>query len=145
MRTKLLHETGGKRTFAVVMETGDEVMACLGEFAAKERIGGAQITAIGALRSGTLAYFDWESKTYLPIAVDEQVEVASLVGDIAIGPDGKPSIHAHAVLGKRNGAAVAGHLQKAEVRPTLEVIVTEAPKHLCKVKDAGSGLALIKL
>ncbi|MGD9803868.1 MAG: PPC domain-containing DNA-binding protein [Hyphomicrobiaceae bacterium] len=145
MRTKLLHENDGKRAFAVIMETGDEVMACLTEFAAREKIGGAQLTAIGALKTGTLAYFDWQEKKYLPIAIDEQVEVASLVGDIAIGPDGKPSIHAHAVLGKRGGAAIAGHLQKAEVRPTLEVIVTEVPEHLCKVKDEVSGLALIAL
>jgi predicted DNA-binding protein with PD1-like motif len=29
------------------------------------------------------------------------------------------------------------------VRPTLEIIITESPAHLCKVKDAESGLALI--
>ena len=145
MRTKLLHEDDGKRTFAVIMETGDEAMACLAEFATREKIGGAQLTAIGALSSGTLAYFDWQSKKYEPIPVDEQVEVASLIGDIAVSPDGKPSIHAHAVLGKRNGNAMAGHLQKAHVRPTLEVIVTEAPQHLCKAKDEASGLALITL
>jgi predicted DNA-binding protein with PD1-like motif len=40
--------------------------------------------------------------------------------------------------------AKAGHLGEARVRPTLEVIVTESPAHLRKVKDAESGLALIK-
>jgi predicted DNA-binding protein with PD1-like motif len=97
------------------------------------------------LSGGKLAYFDWESKTYQPISVEEQVEVASLVGDIAIGPDGKPSVHVHAVLGRRDGTALAGHLQEARVRPTLEIIVTESPAHLCKVKDAESGLALISV
>jgi len=91
MQTKLLHEDGGKRTFAVVLQTGDEAMRCLQEFATRERLGASQITAIGALSGGKLAFFDWESKTYLPIPVEEQVEVASLVG--AIGPDGKPSVH----------------------------------------------------
>jgi uncharacterized protein len=103
----------------------------------------SQITAIGALSSAKLAYFDWESKQYQPIPVNEQVEVASLVGDIAVGPDGKPSIHVHAVLGRRDGSAMAGHLQEAHVRPTLEIIITESPVHLCKVKDTESGLALI--
>jgi predicted DNA-binding protein with PD1-like motif len=145
MQTKLLHEDAGKRTFAVVLQTGDEVMRCLQEFAARERLGASQITAIGALSGGKLAFFDWDSKTYLPIPVEEQVEVASLVGDIAIGPDGKPSVHAHAVLGRRDGTALAGHLQEARVRPTLEIIVTESPAHLCKVKDAESGLALISV
>jgi predicted DNA-binding protein with PD1-like motif len=125
--------------------TGDEAMQCLQEFAVRERLGASQITAIGALSGGTLAFFDWESKNYLPIPVEEQVEVASLVGDIAIGPDGKPSVHVHAVLGRRNGTAMAAHLEEAHVRPTLEIIVTESPAHLCKVKDIESGLALINV
>jgi len=118
-------------------------MRCLQAFAAKERLGGAQVTAIGAFSSARLAFFDWEAKQYQPIPVAEQVEVASLVGDIAVGPDGKPSIHVHAVLGRRDGTALAGHLQEGHVRSTLEIIITESPVHLCKVKDAESGLALI--
>ena len=113
--------------------------------ATRERLGGAQIAAIGALSGATLAFFDWETKKYQPIPVREQVEVASLIGDIAIGPDGKPSVHAHAVLGRRDGTALAGHLQEAHVRPTLEIIVTELPAHLCKAKDTESGLALIRV
>ena len=66
-----------------------------------------------------------------------------LIGDIAIGPDGKPSVHVHAVLGRHDGTALAGHLQEAHVRPTLEIIVTESPAHLRKTKDPASGLALI--
>ena len=120
-------------------------MRCLQEFAARERLGGAQIAAIGALSGATLAFFDWETKKYQKIPVREQVEVASLIGDIAIGPDGKPSVHAHAVLGRRDGTALAGHLQEAHVRPTLEIIVTESPAHLCKAMDTESGLALIRV
>jgi uncharacterized protein len=145
MQIKLLHEHSGKRTFAVILQKGDEPIRCLQEFAVKESVGGAQITAIGAFSRAKIAFFDWETKQYLPIAVEEQVEVASLVGDIAIGPDRQPSVHVHAVLGRRDGTALAGHLQEAHVRPTLEIIVTEAPAHLCKVKDAESGLALIKI
>jgi predicted DNA-binding protein with PD1-like motif len=145
MKTKTLHDADGKRTFAVILATGDEAMSCLQRFAQEQQLGGAQITAIGALERATLAYFDWEKKEYQPIEVNDQVEAASLLGDIAIGPDGKPSVHAHAVLAKRSGAAVAGHLQKAFVRPTLEIIVTESPKHLCKKKDAETGLALISV
>ena len=145
MQSKLLHEAHGKRTFALILQKGDEAMRRLQEFAARERLGGAQITAIGALSGATLAFFDWETKKYQPIPVREQVEVASLIGDIAIGPDGKPSVHAHAVLGRRDGTALAGHLQEAHVRPTLEIIVTESPAHLCKAMDTESGLALIRV
>ncbi len=142
MQYRLLHDDRGQRTFAVILQTGDEAMSCLQAFAEKEGIAAAQLTAIGACREARLASFDGDAKSYQPIPVAEQVEVASLVGDIAQA-DGKPSIHAHAVLGRRNGTALAGHLQEGHVRPTLEVIVTESPAHLCKVKDAESGLALI--
>jgi uncharacterized protein len=142
MQYRLLHEDRGHRTFAVILQTGDEAMSCLKAFAEKEGIAAAQLTAIGAFREARLAYFDWDAKSYQPIPVAEQVEVASLVGDIAQA-DGKPSVHVHAVLGRRDGTALAGHLQNGHVRPTLEVIVTESPAHLCKVKDVESGLALI--
>ena len=73
----------------------------------------------------------------------EQVEVASLISDVAEAPLG-PALHLHLVVGKRDGSAVAGHLGEAHVRPTLEVIVTESPTHLRKVEDPESGLALIR-
>jgi predicted DNA-binding protein with PD1-like motif len=145
MKTKLLHDADGKRTFAIILETDDEAVSCLEAFAEKQSIGGSQVTAIGALSRATLAYFDWQTKAYQRINVGEQVEVASLIGDIAVGPDNRPSVHIHVVLGKRDGTALAGHLQEAHVRPTLEIIVTEMPVHLHKCKDKDSGLALIKL
>jgi hypothetical protein len=144
MQQKLLHKADGQRTYAVVLETGDEVMQCLGRFVAAEKVSAAQFTAIGALRDVVLMYFNWEKKDYLRIPVTEQVEVASLIGDVAEGPDGKPSIHVHLVVGKRDGSAMAGHLAEAHVRPTLEVIVTENPAHLRKMKDKESGLPLIR-
>jgi len=144
MQQKLLHRSEGQRTYAVVLATGDEVMQCLGRFVAAEKVSGAQLTGIGAFRDVTLMYFDWEKKDYLRIPVREQVEVASLIGDVAEGPDGKPSLHIHLVVGKRDGTAMAGHLAEAHVRPTLELVVTENPVHLRKVKDKESGLPLIR-
>lgn len=143
MQSKLLHQDQGQRTFALIMQTGDEVMGTLKDFAARERLSAAQITAIGALSDVVLAYFDWQAKEYRHIPVREQVEVASLIGDVALGPDGKPAVHIHLVVGRRDGTAMAGHLAEAHVRPTLEVILTESPVHLRKKHDPESGLALI--
>ena len=61
MQSKLLHEADGKRTFAVILQKGDEAMRCLQDFAAKEKLGASQVTAIGALSSAKLAFFDWET------------------------------------------------------------------------------------
>ena len=68
----------------------------------------------------------------------------SLVGDVAIGDKG-PKIHAHVVLGKRDGSAHGGHLLEAKVRPTLEVVLTESPAVLMREHDPASGLALIRI
>lgn len=143
MQSKLLHNADGQRTFAVILVTGDEVMACLKDFVTREKITAAQISAIGALSDVVLEYFDWEKKDYLKIPLREQVEVASLLGDVAEA-DGKPAIHLHIVVGRRDGSAMAGHLGEAHVRPTLEVILTESPVHLRKRHDPESGLALIR-
>ena len=144
MQQKLLHESEGQRTFAVVLETGEEVMQSLQDFAKQHGVSAAQISGIGAFSTVTLKYFDWDEKRYLDNKVDEQVEVASLLGDVAIAPSGEPSIHVHLVVGRRDGSARAGHLGTATVRPTLELIITESPVHLRKVKDPCSGLALIR-
>jgi uncharacterized protein len=144
MQHKLLHDSDGQRTYVLVLETGEEVLSSLQAFAEAQKIHTAQLTAIGAFSDVILKYFDWDKKQYRDVPVREQVEVASLNGDIAQAPSGGPALHVHLVVGKRDGTAMAGHLGEAHVRPTLEVIVTESPAHLRKVKDPESGLALIR-
>jgi uncharacterized protein len=144
MQSKLLDDSGGLRTFVAVLETGDEVMACLQRLAEDEKLSAAQITALGAFQSAELKFFEWETKEYRSIPVPEQTEVATLVGDIALDNAGKPSLHLHVVLGKPDRTAVAGHLAEGRVRPTLEVVITEASAHLHRLKDEETGLALIR-
>jgi predicted DNA-binding protein with PD1-like motif len=145
MRSKMLDETNGRRTIALIMDKGDEVLSAITNFAAKEGIKAARISGIGAFSDVTLLYFDWSKKKYKKIAVDEQVEVASLNGDIALDPQGKPAVHVHLVVGKSDGTAMAGHLGAAHVRPTLELIVEDSPSYLQKTLDGETGLALIDI
>src|SRR5919106_3276218 len=140
MRAKVLKDDG-ERVFSVIFETGDEPVAGLTRFAEENTLTASAFTAIGAFSEATLGYFDWDKKDYERIPVKEQVEVLALVGDIAL-QDGKPKLHAHVVLGRRDGSACGGHLLAARVRPTLEVIVTESPVHLRRVYDPATGVAL---
>jgi predicted DNA-binding protein with PD1-like motif len=143
MQSRLINQAGQQRMFVVVLKSGDEVIACPKRFVEQEKIEAAQFSAIGAFRSAVLGYFDWETKSYQRILVDEQVEVASFSGDVAVGPDEKPSLHIHCVVGCRGGSAVAGHLLEGHVRPTLEVVLMDSPVHLRKRHDPESGLALL--
>jgi uncharacterized protein len=89
-----------------------------------------------------LGYFDWQTKEYRKIVVGEQVEVLSLLGDVAVAEEG-PTLHVHAVLDKADGSVVGGHLLEGHVRPTLEVILIQPPSYLRKRRDPVAGLALI--
>ena len=144
MRSKLLFEEGGRKVFAVAFDKGDEVKQGLTRFAEQQRLGASQVSAIGAFSGATLGYFDRGTKEYLQIPVREQVEVLSLLGDI-VDDAGKPVLHAHLVVGRRDGTTLGGHLLEGHVWPTLEVIVSETPAHLHKKLDPESGLALISI
>ncbi len=128
----------------LIFDTGDEVVSTLTKFAKENHIGGAHFTAIGAFSDAGLGYFDLQKKDYLKNQVNEQVEVVSLIGDIALDK-GEPKVHAHVVVGKRNGSAMGGHLLEAHVRPTLEVMLQESGEQLKRKFDPESGLALIDL
>jgi len=144
MRSKLIDTQNNTKTFALIFETGDEVMSNLLAFAKENQLGAGSFTAIGAFREVTLGYFDWDVKDYKKIPVREQVEVLSLIGDIAL-ENGEPKVHAHVVVGRSDATTRGGHLLEATVRPTLEVILVEPPVHLRKEIDKESGLALIRL
>ena len=143
MRHQLINPSP-ERTFALVFDRGDEVVSTLQRFAAEQGLAASRFTAIGAFESATLGYFDWEKKDYERIPVQEQVEVLTLAGDVALAGS-EPKVHAHVVLGRRDGSTLGGHLLEAHVRPTLEVVLVDAPSHLCREHDPVSGLALIRI
>lgn len=124
--------------------TGDEAFEQLVAFAGEHRVSAAGLTAVGAARAVTLGYFDPEINDYRSTEFTEQLEVLSLVGDIAL-KDGEPAVHAHLTLGRKDSSTIGGHLQSLTVWPTLEVVVTETPGHLAKKVDPETGLALIDL
>lgn len=143
MKSKLLKE-GAQRTFALVFDVDEEVVGGLRAFAAEQSLLASSFTAIGAFQRVTLGYFDLDKKDYETIPIDEQVEVLALIGNVA-RKGNQPKIHAHVVVGKRDGTAHGGHLLEARVRPTLEVVIQESPEFLIRQTDEVTGLPLISL
>lgn len=142
MRARLLEDTPARRTFALVFDKGDDVGPELLRWAEREQVVAAQLAGIGGLSEATLAFFDRGKKDYLPIAVGEQVELVALNGSISRF-EGKPKLHAHAVLGKRDGSTLSGHLLKARVWPTLEMFAAVFAQPLERHKDDETGLPLL--
>lgn len=145
MKSKLVSNTAGERRFVIVMDPGDEAMAKLGEFARAQGLTGASLSAIGGFSSAKVGWFDADNKEYRPIPVDEQCEVLSLQGDVALDEKGGTAVHVHAVLGLRSGEARGGHLISGTVRPTLEVVLVETPAELRRTNRPQFGIALIDL
>jgi len=144
MQSEMLSD-GEERTFVLIFQSGESVVSGLQEFAETNGVVGSHFTAIGGLSDVTFAWFDWSKKQYEKAAeIQEQVEVLSLIGDIALDR-GKPKVHAHIVVGKRDGTAHGGHLMQAHVRPTLEVMLSQTPQSLRREHDPTSGLALIRI
>jgi uncharacterized protein len=109
MHYKLVDEK--PKTFVLVFETNDELAGALQKFASEQKLASASFKAIGALSSVKLGWLNWETKQYKPsVFLDEQVELLSLIGDVAL-KGGDPQVHAHAVIGKRDGTAHGGQPQ----------------------------------
>jgi len=106
MNSRLLNDQHGARTFVLVFDHGDSVMAPPLEFLTANAVGAARLSGIGALESVTLGYFDWRSKSYERHKIGEQVELLSLVGDVALKKD-EPVVHAHIVVGAATPPRVA--------------------------------------
>jgi len=143
MNFKLLNDDKQK-TYAIVLESGEEAMEQILAFADAKKIAASQFTAIGAFSETTVGFFDFSIKDYKKTHFNQQMEVLSLMGDITIFKD-EYKIHGHIVLAKEDGSAYGGHLMKGIVHPTLEIILTESPVYLQRKMDKDAGIPLIKI
>lgn len=142
MKVKLISSSPETKEYVIIFGRGDEAYSGLLDFAEKYHVTSGHFTAIGALSSAVLAWFDPQKKMYRENPINEQIEVASMVGDFALY-QGKPALHTHMVVGHRDGTAEGGHVIEAIVSPTLEVFVTVDPVRLHKKYDPASDLTLI--
>src|SRR5947208_15939996 len=101
MKSKLLFDKNGLKTFALVFDKGEEAKESLMRFAAENRLHGAEVTAIGAFSEVTLGYFDRQKKSYREIPMKEQVEVLTFAGNI-VEKDGKPMRSEERRVGKES-------------------------------------------
>lgn len=144
MKATELTRTEYGAEFVLVFDLGDELVDQFTTWCNEQQITAARLTGIGGFSTATVAWFDPQALQFREIAVAEQVELVALNGDVA-DEDGKAAVHVHVVLGMRDGTTRGGHLIAGHVRPTLELIVDEAPAHLRRRYDPTSGLALIAL
>jgi predicted DNA-binding protein with PD1-like motif len=144
VKIRQLDDAGGSRTFVLVCDRGDDPVEALTDAAKRYDLRAASLTGIGAFAGVTLGFFDHARRDYRRRVIREQVEVVSLIGNIALDR-GEPRVHAHIVVARSDGGALGGHLLGGSVEPTLEVTLVEAPATLQRKTDPSTGLALIDL
>jgi uncharacterized protein len=138
----MFQRLGGR--LQVRLESGDAVVESLTRLLEAEGIGFAAVSGLGAVRRVRVAYLNVESREYEAHAVEEQVELVSLVGNAALR-DGKPFLHLHAALGRRDLTMFGGHLQEAIAHPTVEVFLQPESEPVERTFDETIGMAVMSL
>jgi predicted DNA-binding protein with PD1-like motif len=141
-RSKVVQQGAGKTTYFLVFDKGAEVLAGLLAFAREKRLVAGSVSGTGAVRDAELAFFDRTTMRYRPIPAPRQAEVVALTGNLALR-DKEPFFHVHTALGLPDGSARGGHLVRAHVWPTLEVVLTAWDRPVRRKLDRETGLPLL--
>lgn len=141
-RRRALHVKRLGDTYLIRLETGEEIIGSLEEFANAYRIGFGAVQAIGSLQRATLGTYDVETTTIQRKELEEPVELLNLSGNFTQGEDGERILQAHATLGRSDYSTQGGHLLAATVGATVEVVVTTAPTPIRRRRDPDTGRQL---
>jgi predicted DNA-binding protein with PD1-like motif len=124
---------------------GEEIFSGLVAFAEDRKITAAWVQGLGALRSAEIGYFDIENKKYLRRKIEEETELAGLIGNLAL-VDGRPFPHLHVTLGRKDFTCLSGHLFEGFTGATVEMSVSPfAGTELVRAPDELTGLNLWSL
>lgn len=141
MQAKRLAD-GAEKTYALVLMPGEDPKTALLHFAREHGVTAARVAGVGAFERVTLAYFDLQTKQYEHHDYDEQVEVTSFLGNLALKGEHEVKLHAHVNIALRDGRTCGGHFVSARVQPTLELFVVQSPGEITRRKDEATGLDL---
>ena len=129
-------------TYAVRLDRGDEVVSSLTELARQENIAFADIRGIGAAGEVTVGIFETAKKEYHSTTYTGDFEITSLLGTISRQAE-KPYLHLHiTVCNPDKGIFTGGHLNRAVISATGEIIVTVHPGSVGRQFDDAIGLNL---
>lgn len=109
-------------TYFLRFEKGEEFIRTLKDFCRRQKIEAGFFTGLGAVDDIDLGLYDINEKKYYAKTLKDMFEVVSLNGNISTMKD-ESYIHAHAVVSDKELKTYGGHLSRAVVSATLEVVV----------------------
>ncbi len=126
------------------LERDEEVTESLTRLQEEKEIRAGIISGLGGVADAELGFYDLPAKTYLRRVIPGNLELVHYLGNVTL-VDGKPFIHAHAVVSGRDYQAYSGHFFKARVAVTGEFVVRPADWRVSRVLDDFTGLKLMDL
>ncbi len=132
-----------ENTIIARIDTGEEIIEQIKEIAIKEEIKLASIQALGAVGKFTIGVFKTDEKQYLSNEFNGDFEIVSLTGTINT-MDNKFYCHLHMSVGNEKGEVFGGHLNKAIVSATCEIVITIISGIVDRYYDEEIGLNLLK-
>lgn len=128
-------------TVIVRIDRGEEILEQLAVVAQKENIKLASVQALGATDSFTVGVYDTESKQYHSNEFNGAFEIVSLVGTVNT-MKGEFYSHLHMSAGNEKGEVFGGHLNRARVSATCELVITVINGTVDRFRDEKIGLNL---
>jgi uncharacterized protein len=134
----------GTDKYVLRLESGDDILRSLQQFANNKKLGASLIEGIGSLNKVKLGHYDFKTKQYRYETFEDDFEILSLSGNIS-SMNRKPLPHVHVTLGRRDFSVIGGHLDEGSVANMVEVGVWRLPGKLLKAKDESIGLNVLQL
>lgn len=130
--------------YAVRIESGEEIVAALTDFARREGVKAGMISGLGAVGECELGVFLPASGRYVRQVFRGDLEIGTLTGNLS-ELDGEPFPHCHAVVAGEDLVAHTGHLFRGVVTVTCEVQVVTDPGVFRRVRRPELGFNPLEL
>ena len=130
-------------TIIARIDKGEEILEKVKEIALKENIKLASISALGAVNDFTVGVFKTDAKKYYSNSFQGYFEITSLTGTINT-MNGEFYTHIHMSAGNEKGEVFGGHLNRAVVSATCEMVITIIDGSVDRYFDEEIGLNLFK-
>lgn len=128
-------------TVVVRIDKNEEIIEQVRQVAEQEQIKLASVRALGAVNDFTVGVFNTVEKKYYANKFEGPFEIVSLTGTINT-MDGEFYCHFHMSAGDSNGAVFGGHLNRAVVSATCEMIIQIIPGQVDRKFSEEIGLNL---